>query len=347
MTCRVALLTPFAFPSVRGNAVTVDRIARGLAQRGVELQVWDVSQAPESAIAAEVADYQPSLVHAFHAWRVGPLALKLARRAEIPLVVTLTGTDANHDLFDPGRAAAVRRVLEGAAAIVAFHESIAARIRATLPDVGARLVTIPQAADLETEPYPLAARWPLPSDRVLFLLPGGIRPVKNPRMPLEPLGRLAARDPRVRLAYAGPILDRGEGHALQRAIQDLGWVRYLGTVPHHQMASLVQQSDVVLNCSVSEGGMANSLLEALSLGRAVLASAIDGNRSLVEDGVTGFLFGDESQFEMRAEQLAGDPLLRERLGHAGRARVRSEYPPSREIKGHLDVYRRLVPVPTR
>ncbi|MBI2216783.1 MAG: glycosyltransferase family 4 protein [Candidatus Rokubacteria bacterium] len=347
MTGRVALLTPFAFPSVRGNAVTVDRIARGLANRGVELRVWDVGQTPEATIADELGDCQPSLVHAFHAWRVGPLALKLARRAEIPLVVTLTGTDANHDLFDPARAAAVRRVLEGAAATVAFHESIAARIRATLPDVGARLVVIPQAADLEShEPYRLAARWPMPPDRVLFLFPGGIRPVKNPRMPLEPLGRLAARDPRVRLAYAGPVLDRAEGDAVRRAIQGLSWVRHLGTVPHHQMASLLQRADVVLNCSVSEGGMANSMLEALSLGRAVLASAIDGNRSLVEDGVTGFLFRDDRELEVRAEQLARDPGLRERLGRAGRARVRSEYPASREINGYLDVYRRLVPVPT-
>ena len=106
---------------------------------------------------AEVDDWAPSLVHAFHAWRVGPLGLKLARRAEIPLIVTLTGTDVNHDLFDPDRAAAVRRVLEGATAVVGFHESIAGRVRATLPDVGPRLVVIPQAVDIDSrEPYPLA-----------------------------------------------------------------------------------------------------------------------------------------------------------------------------------------------
>ncbi|MBI2879861.1 MAG: glycosyl transferase family 1, partial [Candidatus Rokubacteria bacterium] len=101
MRPRLALLTPFAFPSIRGNAVTVGRIARGLRARAVELQTWDLSVTPESAIEREVEAFRPMLVHAFHAFRVGPLALRLARRAEIPLVVTLTGTDANHDLFDP------------------------------------------------------------------------------------------------------------------------------------------------------------------------------------------------------------------------------------------------------
>src|SRR5262245_24370159 len=123
MPRRVALLTPFASPSVRGNAVTVARIAAGLRRRGVGLRVWDLSIAAETTIAREVETFRPELVHAFHAFRVGPLALRLARRLEVSLVVTLTGTDANHDLFDPSRAPVVRRVLEGAGALVAFHRT--------------------------------------------------------------------------------------------------------------------------------------------------------------------------------------------------------------------------------
>jgi len=49
MAARVAVLTPFASPSVRGNAITVERITRGLRQRGVELRVWDLSEVPEGA----------------------------------------------------------------------------------------------------------------------------------------------------------------------------------------------------------------------------------------------------------------------------------------------------------
>src|SRR5436309_3459928 len=74
MPPRLALLTAFAPPSVRGNAVTVARVAQGLGERGVELRVWDLSVASPATIEAEVEAYRPALVHAFHAYRVGPLA---------------------------------------------------------------------------------------------------------------------------------------------------------------------------------------------------------------------------------------------------------------------------------
>lgn len=346
MPRRVALLTPFAFPSVRGNAVTVARIAAGLRRRGVELSVWDLSDTEEAAIARGVEAFGPELVHAFHAFTVGPLALRLARRLEVPLVVTLTGTDANHDLFDPARAPLTRRVLEGADRLVAFHPSIVERVTAALPDLRERFAVVAQAASLESgQPFALAAHWPLPASRVLFLFPAGIRGVKRPRLPLSPFDALVARRPQVCLLYVGPILDPDEGEALRHALARRPWARHLGAVPHSQMGSLLAQSDVVLNCSISEGGMPNAVLEALALGRAVLASDIEGNRALVEDGVTGLLFRDEAELLAQAERLTVDPELRARLGASGRALVERAYTPEREIEGYLDVYRSLNPVP--
>jgi len=342
---RVAVLTPFAAPSVQGNAITVGRIVRGLRERGIDARVWDASVTPETAIAHEVEAERPTLVHAFHAHRVGPLALRLARRLEAPLVVTLTGTDANHDLFDPDRAAGVRRVLEGAAAVTAFHGSIVERVAGVLPDVRARLVVVPQAARFDDPlPFDLEAAWPLPDGRVLIVLPAGIRPVKAPLMPLASLDALAAAAPRLRLAYAGPILDEREGVALARELASRPWARHLGVVPHERMASLLDQADDVLNCSISEGGMANSVLEALARGRAVLASDIPGNRALVTDGVTGLLFDGPPALRAQAERLVRDAALRARRGRAGRARVEREFPPERELDGYLAVYRGLARV---
>ncbi len=145
------------------------------------------------------------------------------------------------------------------------------------------------------------------------------------------------------MLYAGPVLEPSVGEALLRALAPRPWARHIGVVPHAQMASLLLQADVVLNCSISEGGMANSVLEALSLGRAVLVSDVEGNRSIVDDGSTGFVFRDEAEFEHRAVQLVRDPALRERLGRAGAALVAERFPPAREIQGYLEVYRDLVP----
>ena len=340
----VALLAPSAPPSVTGNAVTVDRIARGLGGRGVGVRVWDLSVMPEHRVMAEIDAARPALVHAFHAFRTGPLAERLARQLGVPLVVTLTGTDANHDLFDPDRAATVRGVLEGAQAIIVFHRSIAARVSGALPDAEPKLTIVPQAAVLDDVPYVLDSHWRLPQSRVLFLFPGGIRPVKRPRLPLAAFSRLVERRPSVRLAYAGPVVDEPEAELLARELAHRPWACHLGAVPHAQIASLMRQADVVLNCSESEGGMPNAVIEAMLCERPVLASDIAGNRSLVEHDMTGLLFRDEAELERAALRLVDDPALRGRLAAGGHARVLAECSASRELDDHLAVYRRLAPL---
>jgi glycosyltransferase involved in cell wall biosynthesis len=340
----VAVLAPFAFPAVRGNAVTVQRIVAGLRARDVDVSLWDLSTTAEVAVAAAVERVQPTLIHAFHALRTGPVALRLARRLEVPLVVTLTGTDANHELLDPVNAPQVRRVLEGASAVTAFDVSIAEHVATILPDLRPRLVVVPQAVCFAAEaPFDLDARWRLPADRVLFLLAAGIRPVKAPRAPLPAFDRVAAADPRVRLLYVGPVLDAREGAALAAALATRSWARHIGVVPHAEMPSLIAQADVILNCSISEGGMANSVLEGMALGRPVLASDIPGNRALVEHGDTGLRFASDEELAAAALRLASDGGLRARLGAGARARVERDFPPSRETDGYLAVYRRLVP----
>jgi glycosyltransferase involved in cell wall biosynthesis len=340
------MLTPVGAPAGRGNAVTVDRIVRGLSERGVDARVWDLSASAEPDVLAGVLAARPCLVHAFHAYRTGPLALEAARRLAVPLVVTLTGTDANEDLVEPGREA-VARVLTAAAAITVFHRSITARLAAVMPQVVPRVTEIPQAvAFARTDPVDLAALWSLPSDRLLVLFPGGIRRVKRPLLALRGLEPVAARHPGLRLAYTGPVLEPAEGDALLGALRSRPWARHLGTIPHAQMASLLTQADVVVNSSVSEGGMANAVLEALALGRAVLASAIDGNRSLIDHDVTGLLFTDQDDLTTQAERLAADSALRTRLGAAGRARIERDHPRHREIDAYLDLYRSLGAAPT-
>lgn len=74
--------------------------------------------------------------------------------------------------------------------------------------------------------------------------------------------------------------------------------------------------------------MANSVLEALAFGTPVLASYIDGNRSVVKEGATGFLFRGEREFLDRARDLLRNPALGRRLGEQGRELVRERFPRS-------------------
>jgi glycosyltransferase involved in cell wall biosynthesis len=209
---RVALVTPVAYPAARGNAVTVERLARGLRNRGIEVDVLDLSRAGGPEVGEGLTRLAPDLIHAFHAFQATPAVVAWARARGIPLVVSLTGTDVNHDLFDPGRRAATARAIGEAQAVVVFHETIRAKAAGELPEAAALLEVIPQSVQLADEPYPLADLVPRRPGEVRFLLPAGIRRVKNVLVPFGPLGTLAGRHP-IRFLIAGPVLEETEGAA--------------------------------------------------------------------------------------------------------------------------------------
>ncbi len=156
MPPRVMLLTPFAFSSHSRKRRHDLPDSKGARRAGCRAPCPRPPSRIGTAIEAEADAFRPSLIHAFHAYRVGPVALGLARRADIPLVVTVTGTDANHDLFDLDSAPIVRQVLENASRLTVFHASIAERMAEARLDRAGRLVVVPQSASLEpTEPFDL------------------------------------------------------------------------------------------------------------------------------------------------------------------------------------------------
>jgi glycosyltransferase involved in cell wall biosynthesis len=80
----------------------------------------------------------------------------------------------------------------------------------------------------------------------------------------------------------------------------------------------------------------------MSKGVPVLASDIEGNRSVITDGHDGFLFRSEADFLEKMERLLVDPALRHALGHRGKRKIEREFPFEGEIGAHLALYRSLV-----
>lgn len=69
------------------------------------------------------------------------------------------------------------------------------------------------------------------------------------------------------------------------------------------------------------------LMEAMSSGLPVIASRLSGIPELVEDGISGILVepGDAPAIAAAIGRLAGDPVERERMGTAARARVLRDF----------------------
>ncbi|HWI40817.1 MAG TPA: glycosyltransferase [Verrucomicrobiae bacterium] len=331
---KVALITPHYVPATRGNSVTVRRIARHLSAAGCAVEVLSRDTLDEAEIRLQVAAASPDVVHCFHALSTGPLAMELAAAAGVPLVVTFTGTDA-YQALEGESVGEVRRVVEAASVVVVFHDSIRRRLLRFFPSAGGKISVIPQGVEV-----PAASGGPRGGTETLFFLPAGLRPVKNVTFALEPLERLARRHP-LRFLVAGPALDAAYAADSLQAMQRFPFAHYAGEVEHEGMGELYRQSDVVLNTSFSEGGMANSVLEAFAWGRCVLASDIEGNRSLVREGVTGLLYASEEEFAEKAGLLLREPELRRELGENGLRLVPEKHSPQGEAAAYLEVYRRV------
>jgi len=338
----IALVTPYYIPSVRGNAITVQRIESGLRDHGLTVRVFTLERESPQAIAAGLEAFRPQIVHGFHATATGPLVAEASRRLGVPAVLTLTGTDVNHDLFDPARRATVLGAVQAVQAVVVFHESVRTLLVRDLPPVGSRVHIIAQAVRCDEEAYDLRTKLGLEPDDFVFFQSAGIRPVKNIPSVIPPLTRLQARHPRLKYVLAGPVLDDHEGARVREMLRDLPWAFYLGPLTHGEVCAVLTQVEVVLNCSLSEGGMSNAVLEAMSKGVPVLASDIPGNRSIIQDGADGFLYASEAAFLARAEALLTQPARREAMGHRARQKIAARFHPAEEIGGHLALYRSLL-----
>lgn len=325
----VALITPY-YHGNRGNVVTVRRIERYLTAAGCRTAVFALEDGA-AGLAAGVARFAPDCIHAFHALHGGSPARRVARELGVPYLVTLTGTDlyGEHDAVCSSER---RTVLAGAAAVTVFHAVVGERLAEQLPGLTTRVVVVPQGVEL-------AKLVELPeAGPFVFLLPAGIRTVKNVLFPLAPLARLHGVDPRIRFHLAGPVLDEEYGRLVLATLAAAPHAAWLGEVPSAQMGDCYAAASVVLNTSRSEGGMANGLLEGMAAGRPVLAADIEGNRTLVTPGENGLLYRDEEEFAEHAYRLLTDRELARRLGCRGREYVACCCSPVEEARRYRDVY---------
>jgi len=332
---RVGIIAPNYHPAVSGNAVTVRRIVRHLELLGCEVRVFPVDHLVEQLLA-EIRSFAPQLLHAFHGYQGGRVAQALARTLQIPYLVTLTGTDV-YQALDDQRSTDTHAALRGAARLVAFHASVKRRLADHLPTLEERTVVIPQGVEVSSCATPGGEK-----QTFTFLLPAGLRPVKNNLFPLKPLADLHDRYPQIRLKLVGPVIDTAYAKEVMDALEEYPFASYLGAVGHEAIWELYRQADVVLNCSQFEGGMANSVLEGLACGKALLVSDIEGNRSVVKDGVTGFLYRDAAEFVAKGAELVTDPLLRERLGKHGIGFAHERFRPEKEAQAYLDLYQAIL-----
>jgi glycosyltransferase involved in cell wall biosynthesis len=182
----------------------------------------------------------------------------------------------------------------------------------------------------------------LPSRPVIIGTSGIIRWKKGIDLFLPLVHRLCGHH-NIRFLIAGYGLDSAIDQQLANFLRqhDL-WqlVEVTGPLPHSHMPSALQRMDIYVNTSYQEG-MPNGVLEAMACGLPVVATDADGTPDLVVDGVTGFLcrMGDLEALVHSCRRLITEPVLRRRLGEAGRLRVQQYFSPQQEVSAVIAILR--------
>ena len=156
----------------------------------------------------------------------------------------------------------------------------------------------------------------------VLLFVGRIQPLKGLDVAIETLAALGRSDATLLVVGGASGVD-GETElarvlALAESLGVVDQVRLVPPQPHHLLATYYRAADVVLVPSRSESfGLV--ALEASACGTPVVATAVGGLLSLVEDGMNGFLVPqrDAQLFAARVGQILTDRVLAERMGEFG------------------------------
>lgn len=276
---------------------------------------------------------------AYFAYPSGYLAVVWGELLGIPVVCSCRGNDISKDMFiDP---VPLATVLQRSTWVMFVSDSLL-QMADTLVPCRAKATVVANAVD-STHFVPRQRAHATSLAPVVVGTSGILRWKKGIDLFLPLMHRLCALYD-VRVLIAGYGLDAAIDQQLAdfRAQYDLQQrVEVTGPLPHRHMPSTLQRMDIYLNTSYQEG-MPNGVLEAMACGLPVVATDADGTPELVIDGVTGFLcrMGDLDAMMHGCRRLIDAPVLRQRLGEAGRARVQQLFTPEREVAAIMTVLQR-------
>jgi glycosyltransferase involved in cell wall biosynthesis len=276
----------------------------------------------------------------FHAHLPWPLAAKQALlgaiAARVPAVVATLQLYMDLPISAPMRAQQ-RIIGTGVGRFVVVSEDMRARVSAALPWPAEKLAVIHNAVDaaaLRRRANPaLRRRLVGERNRPLVLVPARLDGQKGH------VHLLAAAEhvPDAVFALAGEGAERDRLHELARGLGVQDRVVFLGQ--RHDVAELLAVCDVVVLPSLDEG-LSVAVLEAMAVGRPVVASAVGGTPEAVHDGVTGLLVppANPAQLAAAIRRVIEDRALAERLGDAARARAETAFSASTMVERISAVY---------
>ncbi len=319
-------------------------VGEELERRGVRCVACDAVGAWDLRAVAKLVWYlrrfRPEVVHSFlfHANVASRFAVLLAGVSSRRLICEIQTVEIERrwHLTVGGMTHRLGRLVVGNSPSVVEHLHRRAHIpRSRLHCVagGIDVEALENGADVDLSVHGIS------TDEPVVMWVGRLDPVKG----LDELVRAFARVVRERKAQLvligdGPLRSHVEGVIARHGVGDC--VFLLGR--QSNVGGFVRRCDVFAFPSYTEG-MPNALLEAMALGRAIVATEVAGCRDVVSHGVSGLLVPsrDEVALADGIERLLDDRELGLRMGVAAREHCLAHFTMDRCVARYVDLYREV------
>jgi glycosyltransferase involved in cell wall biosynthesis len=306
--------------------------AAALRREGVNVEVlgwrrpFDVL--PFVALRKLVRSMRPDVLHAWGAAALRSIVLTGSRTTSLWVSAALSFAQRTNWMD--------RWLLSHVGGVIAFGTAEAERYR--LLGIAERCLTrVSPAMPIPTESVkPAELPGVAPSDRVLLGL-GPIELHKGFREAVWAFDIVRHLYNDVHFVLVGDGSDRPRVEQFARQIGVRDHVHFVGNCI--ETASLLCRADMVWVPS-SRGGGICAALEAMAAGRPVIASRLPDLAEIVVDGETGFLVepNDKAALARQTRLLLDDPQRRQRMGEAGRQRVREHFTVNRLVEDYARRY---------
>jgi glycosyltransferase involved in cell wall biosynthesis len=169
-----------------------------------------------------------------------------------------------------------------------------------------------------------------------------LTPAKDHQTFLRAASRLAQERPNIRFAIVGdgPLRAELQAFAAEQGLAEqavfLGFER--------DVADVLAVMDVLVSASRDNEGHSNSIIEAMSLERPVVATDVGGNRELVRDGETGLLVpcGDHQALAAAIGRVLASPAEAAAGAERARAMVEARFGVNQMVDAYQTLYEDLL-----